>query len=68
MNKFNILIIFTRVINSATAITTSYHFDFFVPRLVEWLKDPYKKGNPWPDELRRGFVDKDDDTLIKKCF
>jgi hypothetical protein len=56
----------TRVSNSATAITTSYH-SLLRPRLVEWLKDPYKRGNPWPDELRRGFVDKDDDKLIENA-
>ena len=31
------------------------------------MKDPYKRGNPWPDSLRRGFVDKDDDQLIENA-
>jgi hypothetical protein len=31
---------------------------------LDWLKDPYKRGTPWPDELRRSFVEKDQDTTI----
>jgi CW-type Zinc Finger/Protein SET DOMAIN GROUP 2 C-terminal/SET domain len=26
------------------------------PRLVEWLQDPYQRGNPWPNEIRKAFV------------
>ncbi|KAL3921197.1 MAG: hypothetical protein SGILL_002873 [Bacillariaceae sp.] len=41
------------------------------PRLVEWLKDPYKRGSAWPDEVRRAFVDKEQDKVISdasKCW
>jgi hypothetical protein len=33
-------------------------------RLLDWLKDPLKRGSPWPDDLRRAFVDKSDDKPI----
>eukprot|EP00980_Cylindrotheca_fusiformis_P029509 scaffold23496_cov188-Cylindrotheca_fusiformis.AAC.7 len=33
-------------------------------RLLDWLKDPLKRGNPWPDDLRRAFVDKSEDKPI----
>ena len=26
------------------------------PSLVEWLQDPYQRGNPWPKEIQRAFV------------
>ena len=26
------------------------------PRLVEWFQDPFQRGNPWPQEIRRAFV------------
>lgn len=26
------------------------------PKLVEWMQDPYQRGNPWPEEIRRAFV------------
>ncbi|KAG7356205.1 SET methyltransferase domain containing protein [Nitzschia inconspicua] len=42
----------TKVANSSTDKSTSYRVKIR-PRLVEWLKDPYKRGSPWPDELRR---------------
>jgi hypothetical protein len=29
------------------------------PSLVEWLQDPYQRGNPWPEQIRRAFVGKD---------
>jgi hypothetical protein len=41
------------------------------PRLVEWLKDPYKRGSPWPDDVRRAFVDKEQDRTTSdasKCW
>ena len=25
------------------------------PRLVEWMQDPYERGNPWPAEIRKAF-------------
>ena len=34
------------------------------PRLVEWLKDPIQRGNPWPDELRKEFVDEAEPNVI----
>lgn len=34
------------------------------PRLLDWLKDPLKRGSPWPDDLRRAFVDKSEDKPI----
>lgn len=52
----------TKVSNSATNKKTSYNSSIR-PALVEWLKDPYKRGNPWPDDIRRGFVDRDDQYL-----
>lgn len=27
------------------------------PRLVEWMQDPYERGNPWPTEIRKAFTD-----------
>ena len=33
-------------------------------RLIAWLKDPLQRGNPWPDDLRRAFLAKDDDGMI----
>lgn len=51
----------TKVTNSSTEKSTSYRWKTR-PRLVEWLKDPYKRGSPWPDELRRQFVDNDDEA------
>jgi hypothetical protein len=53
----------TRGANSATTNRTSYR-NTTRPRLLDWLKDPYKRGTPWPDELRRSFVEKDQDTTI----
>ena len=26
------------------------------PRLVEWMQDPYERGNPWPTEIRNAFI------------
>jgi hypothetical protein len=26
------------------------------PRLVEWMQDPYQRGNSWPKEIRRAFT------------
>lgn len=52
----------TKGSNSATGIKTKYNSNIR-PKLVEWLNDPFKRGNPWADELRRGFVDKEDNTI-----
>jgi len=49
----------TKVSNSATDKKTGYQ-SLIRPKLIEWLKDPYKRGNPWSDEVRKGFVDRDD--------
>jgi Protein SET DOMAIN GROUP 2 C-terminal/CW-type Zinc Finger/SET domain len=33
-------------------------------RLLAWLKDPLQRGNPWPDDLRKAFLAKDDNGMI----
>jgi hypothetical protein len=33
-------------------------------RLTDWLRDPLQRGSPWPDEVRKAFVDKNDSGLI----
>lgn len=33
------------------------------PRLVEWLQDPYQRGNPWPQEIRKAFVGDESSNL-----
>ena len=60
----------TKGSNSATGIRTKYSSNIR-PKLVEWFKDPFKRGNPWTDDLRRGFVNKDDkeiDDASKQWF
>ena len=52
----------TKGSNSATGIRTKYQSNIR-PKLVEWLKDPFKRGNPWTDDLRRGFVNRDDKVI-----
>jgi len=52
----------TKGSNSATGIKTKYNSNIR-PKLVEWLNDPFKRGNPWADDVRRGFVDKDDKRI-----
>ncbi len=52
----------TKGSNSATGIKTKYNSNIR-PKLVEWLNDPFKRGNPWADEVRRGFVDKEDKRI-----
>ncbi|CAJ1896278.1 unnamed protein product [Cylindrotheca closterium] len=37
------------------------------PRLVDWFKDPLKRGSPWPDDLRRAFVEKPHDNPISNA-
>ena len=32
-------------------------------QLVQWLQDPYQRGNPWPDEVRHAFERKEDSLL-----
>lgn len=54
----------TKVTNSSTDKSTSYR-QKMRPRLVEWLKDPYKRGSPWPDELRKHFVEKEEEVDAK---
>jgi hypothetical protein len=53
----------TKVRNSSTDKSTGYRLKAR-PRLVAWLKDPFKRGSTWPDELRRQFVDKDEDATV----
>jgi len=55
----------TKVSNAATGTRTKYQSNVR-PKLVEWFKDPFKRGNPWADDLRRVFVDKDDDYIEKE--
>jgi len=26
------------------------------PRLIEWMRDPYQRGSPWPEEIQKAFV------------
>jgi hypothetical protein len=26
------------------------------PRLIEWLQDPFQRGNPWPDSVKKAFL------------
>jgi hypothetical protein len=53
----------TKGSNSATGIRTKYQSNIR-PKLVEWFKDSFKRGNAWTDELRRGFVQKDDKRVL----
>lgn len=53
----------TTVSNSFTDRATRYQATTR-RRLISWLKDPLQRGNPWPDEVRRAFLDKDDDGMI----
>lgn len=32
-------------------------------RLLEWLQDPYQRGGPWPDDVRKAFAPSDDNRL-----
>lgn len=32
-------------------------------RLIEWLQDPYQRGNPWPDEVKKAFCSSEMDYL-----
>eukprot|EP00536_Pseudo-nitzschia_multiseries_P011871 jgi/Psemu1/260181/estExt_Genewise1Plus.C_4290011 len=54
----------TKGSNSATGTRTSYQSSTR-PKLVEWFKDPFKRGIPWADDLRRIFVDKEDNYIEK---
>lgn len=51
----------TKGSNSAR-IRTKYQSNIR-PKLVEWFKDPLKRGNSWTDELRRCFANKDDKII-----
>lgn len=53
----------TSVSNSHTDRATRYQSNTR-RRLIDWFSDPLKRGNPWPDDIRRAFVDKDDDNVI----
>lgn len=53
----------TTVSNSHTDRATRYQ-STIRRRLIEWLKDPLKRGNPWPDEVRRAFLDKEEEAMI----
>jgi hypothetical protein len=33
-------------------------------RFTDWLRDPLQRGSPWPDEVRKAYVDKTDSGLI----
>jgi CW-type Zinc Finger/Protein SET DOMAIN GROUP 2 C-terminal/SET domain len=37
------------------------------PRLVEWMQDPYERGNPWPLEIKQAFV-RDGDIDCRTSF
>ena len=52
----------TKGSNSSTGTRTKYQTNIR-PKLVEWFQDPFKRGNPWTDELRRCFVNKDDKVI-----
>jgi hypothetical protein len=43
--------------------TTKYE-EKIRPRLIEWLLDPYQRGNPWPEEVSIAFADKDPENLL----
>lgn len=32
-------------------------------RLIEWFQDPFKRGNPWPEEIREAFEQPGEDLL-----
>ena len=49
--------------SSSKANATGYK-SLIRPRLIDWLQDPLKRGSPWPDDLRRAFVQKEDDKPI----
>jgi hypothetical protein len=53
----------TSVSNSFTDRATRYQ-STTRRRLIAWLKDPLQRGNPWPDDLRKAFLAKDDDGMI----
>ena len=33
------------------------------PRMITWLQDPYQRGNQWPDEVYKAFVNSQNDPL-----
>ena len=33
-------------------------------RIVEWMRNSQQRGSPWPDDVRRAFVDKNDDVPV----
>eukprot|EP00934_Nitzschia_sp_Nitz4_P006918 Nitzschia sp. Nitz4//scaffold41_size133979//27876//35172//NITZ4_003333-RA/size133979-snap-gene-0.98-mRNA-1//1//CDS//3329551428//6908//frame0 len=53
----------TTVTNSYTERATSYQSSIR-RRLIEWFTDSTKRGNPWPDDIRKAFVDKEDDVVV----
>jgi hypothetical protein len=53
----------TSVSNSHTDRATRYQ-STIRRRLIEWFKEPLKRGSPWPDDVRRAFVDKTEDKPI----
>lgn len=53
----------TSVSNSHTDRATKYQSSIR-RKLIGWLKDPVKRGSPWPDDIRKEFLAKEDDGLI----
>lgn len=49
--------------SSRTDRPTGYH-STTRRRLVHWLKDSHKRGSPWPDDIRRAYVDRAEDKPI----
>ncbi len=52
----------TTVNNSHTDRATRYQ-SATRRSLIEWFKDPLKRGNPWPDDVRKAFVEKDGNLI-----
>lgn len=52
----------TTVSNSHTDRATRYQ-STTRRSLIEWFKDPLKRGNPWPDDVRKAFVEKEDSMI-----
>ena len=35
-------------------------------RLIEWMQDPYQRGNPWPEDVRQAFEQSDEDIIKRE--
>lgn len=49
--------------NKAKTDRKSYYESKVRPRMVEWLQDPFQRGNPWPEEVHKAFLNGENDIL-----